>query len=103
MDRRGRILSIVAGIGGLCAVYLWFFGFATMFAVEARYVGWKMPVVRRTPVELFDLSISQAPGKKLSYLGYEFELPWDGYEEKTKQAGLTARDSAPRSGCAICC
>ncbi len=101
VTRRGRILSLVAGIGGLCAVYLWFFGFATMFAVEARYVGWKMPVVRRTPVELFDLSISQAPGKKLSYLGYEFEVPWDVNEEKTKQRGKTSVVIALRSGNAI--
>jgi hypothetical protein len=31
---------------------------------------------RLVPTDLQDLSISQAPGSKLSYLGYEFEVPW---------------------------
>jgi hypothetical protein len=34
------------------------------------------PVVRVTPEPLHDLSINQRPGGKLSYFGYEFEVPW---------------------------
>jgi hypothetical protein len=81
----------------LSVVYLWFFGVATMFALEARYFGWKTPVVKRAPVELQDLSIAQAPGRKLTYFGYEFEVPWDIDEEKTKPAGYMQR-IAFRSG-----
>src|SRR6266852_3311823 len=87
MTKRGRILSALAIAGGLCIVYLWFFGVATMFALEARYVGWKIPVVKRTPVELGDLSISQASGRKLDYFGYEFEVPWSVDEAKSRQVG----------------
>jgi hypothetical protein len=58
-----------------------------MFALEARYVGWKMPVVKRTPVELSDSSIMQGSARKLSYFGYDFEVPWEIDEAKTKQAG----------------
>jgi hypothetical protein len=50
-----------------------FFGIQTFCALEARNTARKLPVVSNTPVALSDLSISQAPGKKLSYFGYQFE------------------------------
>ena len=49
--------------------------------MEARNIAWKMPVVKKAPVELRDLSVSQAPGKRLSYFGYEFEVPWDDVDQ----------------------
>ncbi len=87
MSRPRRILIFLAIAGLLCFAYLWFFGMAAMFALEARYVGWKMPVVKRTPVELPDQSIAQAPGRRLSYFGYDFEVPWEIDEAKSKSAG----------------
>jgi hypothetical protein len=87
MSKPRRVLFILATVGLLCVAYLWFFGVATMFVLEARYVGWKTPVVKRTPVELSDQSISQAPGRRLTYFGYEFEVPWDIDEAKSKQVG----------------
>ncbi len=40
---------------------------------------------RLVPVDLQDIAISQAPGRKLSYFGYEFEVPWNDLDEtKTK-------------------
>jgi hypothetical protein len=33
------------------------------------------------PVQLADLSISRTPGGKLSYFGYEFEVPWADLDE----------------------
>ncbi|MGC2327761.1 MAG: hypothetical protein WA604_13685 [Candidatus Sulfotelmatobacter sp.] len=43
------------------------------------------PVARVVPTDLKDASVSQAPGMKLSYLGYEFEVPWTDLDEsKTK-------------------
>jgi hypothetical protein len=45
------------------------------------------------------VSISQAPGTKLSYFGYEFEIPWtDIDEEKTKIVGGNKAIIAFRSG-----
>ncbi len=38
-------------------------------------------LVRVVPAELKDLSVSQAPGKKLSYFDYEFEVPWTDLDE----------------------
>jgi hypothetical protein len=49
------------------------------------------------PTELQDLSVSTAPGEKLSYLGYEFEVPWDDLDQaQTKQLsrGNSGTDSA---------
>ncbi len=39
------------------------------------------PITRIVPVDLRDKSISAAPGKKLSYVGYEFEIPWNDLDE----------------------
>jgi hypothetical protein len=83
---RNRLVWVnVLLVAGVC---VWYFGAAALFVVETRYVGWKFPAVRKAPVELTDLSVSPAMGQKLSYFGYEFEVPWDDLDEgKTKQIG----------------
>ena len=64
-----------------CVAYLWFFGFQTLVLLEARYLTRKTPAVSTTPAQLTELSISRSPGKKLSYFGYEFEVPWNDVDE----------------------
>lgn len=71
----------------MCLAYVWFFGVATMFALEAKYVAWKIPVVKETPVELPDQTIARGAGRKLAYFGYEFEVPWEIDEAKSNQVG----------------
>jgi hypothetical protein len=73
----------------LCAsVYLWFFGTQTFFALWARNVGRKVPIVKSVPVGLKDVSVSQAKGERLSFLGAELEVPWNDVEqEKTLIVG----------------
>jgi hypothetical protein len=44
-----------------------------------------LPVARILPTELQDHSISQAKGMSLSYVGYEFEIPWDDLDESKTQ------------------
>lgn len=46
-------------------------------ALAARYMSRDQPKLWKTPVPLPDVSISPTPHKKISYLGYEIELPWD--------------------------
>lgn len=88
MSKWARILIVLGGMAALGAMYLWFFGIATMFVIETRYIAWKAPIVKKAPIELTDLSISQMPGRKLSYFGYEFEVPWNDVDnDKTKQVG----------------
>jgi hypothetical protein len=46
------------------------------------YAARKVPTVARVvPVDLKNTSVSSAPGTKLSYLGYEFEVPWRDLDE----------------------
>jgi hypothetical protein len=86
--RWGRIL-IWSGIGaGVVVIYLCVFGIATMFVVESRSMARDNPSLWKTPVQLTNSAISSATGKKLSYLGYEFEVPWiDLNEQHTKLVG----------------
>jgi hypothetical protein len=39
------------------------------------------PIARIVPTDLKDKSVSEGPGKKLSYFGYEFEVPWSDLDE----------------------
>jgi hypothetical protein len=81
MSTWARILIALFVVLVLCAAYLWFFGFQTLIVLEARYLTRKTPAVRLAPAQLADLSISRSPGKKLSYFGYEFEVPWTDVDE----------------------
>ncbi len=46
------------------------------------YAANKVPLVARiVPTELKDTSVSEAPGTKLSYFGYELEVPWNDFDE----------------------
>jgi hypothetical protein len=96
--RRIWIGAVVACI--FCGTYLWLFGVATALALEARYFGWKMPAVNQTPKELADRSICQAVVKKVSYLGYDFDVPWEIDNQKTRLIGRMQLISL-RSGNAI--
>jgi len=42
----------------------------------ARWEAKKIPLVKVTPQLLTDYSVSDAPGRTVSYLGYSFEVPW---------------------------
>jgi|SRR5690242_9995785 len=85
MSGRARVLIGLFVVVLVCAAYLWFFGFQTLILLEARYLTRKAPAVSMAPTQLADLSISRSPGRKLSYFGYEFEVPWNDIDEaKTK-------------------
>jgi hypothetical protein len=75
----------------LCGIYAWFFGFNTMVILEMRQISRKFPVVRQTPRNLSDQTVSNAPGTKLSCFGYEFEVPWadlDAAQTKSLKNGV---------------
>jgi len=55
----------------------WIVPVATSF-----YASKKAPAVARiVPIDLKDRFVSDAPGTKLSYLGYKFEIPWNDLDE----------------------
>ena len=72
-------------------VGLWFFGTQTFFALLARQIARKTPIVKSVPVELNDLSVSEVKGERISFNGIEFEVPWnDVDEQKTRVVGTWA-------------
>lgn len=102
MSRWTRVLSSLGIIAAAGVTYVWLLGTQTFFVVEAHNVARTLPFVKRTPVELTDLSVSQAPGMKLSYVGYEFEVPWtDIDEQKTRIVGGNIAVIVFRSGIAL--
>ena len=76
--RVGLALGIALILG---TVYLWLFGVQTFFALETRKIGREIPIVKSVPRELQDLSVSDARGQRLSFMGVEFEVPWDDVDE----------------------
>lgn len=82
MPKWARIL-IGLGVGlSIIGTYAYFFGVQTVFAVMWRYKARHIPQATVVPLPLRDLSVSNAPHNRLSYCGYEFELPWDDVDEK---------------------
>jgi hypothetical protein len=57
--------------------------------VTARSVARKVPGVRVAPQPLADYSLSSGPTTRLSYFGYEFEVPWNAsFKVKGGKGGL---------------
>ena len=81
MPKWARVLIALFVAMLLCAAYIWFFGFQTLIVLEARYLTRKAPAVSMAPAQLADSSVSRSPGRKLSYFGYEFEVPWNDVDE----------------------
>jgi hypothetical protein len=85
MSKRRRIILGVGVAIVACCGYLWFLGIQTLYVIQARRLARTAPIVMLTLTEPPDLSISQAPGQKLAYFGYEFEVPWSDIDlPKTK-------------------
>lgn len=88
MPKWRRILTWFAIAVAVVATYAMLFGFQTGIVLEARHFARKSPAMWKVPVELVDASISKSPGEKLSYLGCEFEVPWNDLDkQKTRFAG----------------
>jgi hypothetical protein len=86
---KGKRVLVGLGIAiVICSMYARFFGVQTVAVWKARRVGRQQPVVWITPIQLADLSVSPGPHTKLSYFGYQFEVPWDDIDQgKTRVAG----------------
>jgi hypothetical protein len=88
MSKRRRILVWLVGIVVIAVLYFAFCGIQTVDVVEGLWMAHKAPIAAKAPMELTNLRVAQDQGKKLSYLGYEFEVPWQDVDEsKTKIIG----------------
>src|ERR1700735_194561 len=91
MSKWIRIIIALGIVGFLGGTYLWFFGIQTFFVFETRKWGREVPIVKSVPIELQDSSVSKDQGEKLSFVGVEFEIPWDDVDEtKTRIVGSWA-------------
>jgi hypothetical protein len=82
------VAVIIAGIYWIGPIALSFY--------TARKVP---PVARVVPVELKDRTVSQAAGMRVSYLGYDFEVPWSDLDQSRTE--LYPRDKSEKNS-AIC-
>jgi hypothetical protein len=88
---RRIVTTVVITLAVILVCVYWIAPVALSF-YEARKVP---PVARVVPTDLRDHSVSQAPGTKLSYVGYEFEVPWSDLDEtRTK---LYPKDKAEKT------
>jgi hypothetical protein len=101
VSKRRRTRIWVGSSALAIAVFIWLFGTGIVSAIEARYVGRKFPVVEKTPSPLQDTSMSEGPIRKLTYAGYEFEVPWAVDEKKARQISPTSEIIAFASGNAL--
>lgn len=73
-----RILTTVAITLGVIALGAFYVAPVALSFDAARKAP---PAARVVPTNLKDLSVSQVPGTKVSYVGYEFEIPWTDLDE----------------------
>jgi hypothetical protein len=89
------MMGIAVVVGG---IYFWLFGVQTMSALMVRYTYRKIPQVSKVPLQLPDSAVSNVTHKRLSRLGYEFELPWDDVDEQKDKTVGAIHVSYFRSG-----
>lgn len=87
--------GIAVVMGG---IYLWLFGVQTGMALVARYKFAPMPGIDKTPVAVTDASVSSTAHQKISYFGYELELPWDDLDRQKDRTFGTVHISYFQSG-----
>src|ERR1700680_1320222 len=74
---RRILVTLVICCGIVLAGAFWVVPMALSF-----YAAKTVPArARITPRDLRDHSVSQAPGLRLSYVGYDFDVPWNDLDE----------------------
>jgi len=98
MPKWARVLIALGSLSLATVAYVYFFGPQTSAAFLVRNEARKLPDIAQTPMPLPDLSISAAPHTKVSYLGYELELPWNDVDEAKSKTVGAIHITAFRSG-----
>jgi hypothetical protein len=88
---RRILITAVVTLGVVFVGLSWFVPVALSYYTARK----APPVARIVPTDLSDISVSAAPGKRLSYFGYEFEIPWSDLDES--QIGLYPKDKPDKS------
>jgi len=80
--RRGLATAAIT-IAVIAVGALWVFPVILSFDAKRS----SPPIARIVPTELQDLSVAPGPARKLSYLGYEFEVPWSDLDDTQTRLG----------------
>src|SRR6266566_4519284 len=73
------LLGIVFVVGALA----WFFA----LPLEARYWARRVPVLRQTPASAQDSSYTESTGRKITFCGSTFDIPWNDLDDAKTKAG----------------
>jgi hypothetical protein len=73
---------------GIAILYLFgfWFGPPLMILYTTRWEAKAFPALNITPQPLTDYSVSDGPGRAISYFGYEFTVPWNTNFKEMKPA-----------------
>jgi len=69
-------------------VFVIFFGVQTVAVVFLKKQAVTMPEMSLVPAQLNVVSPTGMPGRRFSYFGYEFELPWLEVEEEVSESSV---------------
>jgi hypothetical protein len=85
-----RLLRAFMRVGiGIAILYLLFYLLGTPLIIffSVRREAKKIPALNVVPKPLADYSISDGPGRQVSYFGYEFTAPWNSNFTEMKPMG----------------
>jgi hypothetical protein len=74
---RRVLITVVVTLAVIFATGYWIAPIALSFYAARK----ALPAARVVPTDLKDISVSQALRTKLSYVGYDFEVPWNDLDE----------------------
>lgn len=76
----GALLLVIILVAGVLA---WFFA----LPLEAHYFGRRLPVLRKTPTSVRDTSFTESTGRKSTFCGCAFDVPWNDLDESRTKTG----------------
>src|ERR1700693_958829 len=88
---RRILITVVVTFAVLVAAIYWIAPIGLSFYAARK----DLPVARLVPNVLKDHSVSLASGTKLSYLGYEFQVPWSDLDES--KTALYPKDKSEKT------
>jgi hypothetical protein len=101
MSKRKRILAWAAGFVLVLFAYGWLFGVTSLFAVQSRYIGWQVPVVRKTRLNWLTHRFHHSQVLSTLFSGFAFELPSSDIDESRSKTVGKIQVVTFRSGNAI--
>jgi hypothetical protein len=78
-----RLATFLLGIVFVAGTLAWFFA----LPLEARYCARRVPVLRQTPVSVRDSSFTESTGRKITFCGSTFDIPWSDLDDAKTKAG----------------